>query len=222
MVSRSEGYRRAAGKEALALGCLRQLLQAKVGASGQEIAGYENNYRYGDLRFATGRTIECKGQPIDPDRYPNNFVEVFELTANSEHEGGLERLASLLSMSMQELQQASVRFRGSKSSVGNPKLVSVSITSIASSAFTAYVNYSSGGRHIYLYERDEIVQHIRRASRRGFVRGAGNSNEDTFAVFVPIAEMRWKRSVTAWDWSGDGAEADAVGRLRTVLLEGES
>jgi len=220
MVTRAEGYRRSAGKEARALACLRTLLEMKVGVSGEEIKGYEDNYRFGDLRFPTGRTIECKGQPIDPDRYRNNFVEVFELTSNRLHEGGLEHLAELLTLSVEDLRQVNVRFRGANGSVGSPRRVSVSITSMASSSFTAYVNYSPDNRHVYVYERDEILEHIRRSLSRGFVRGAGNSNDDTFAVFVPLSKMRWEGSGSTWHWSGQGTEVEAVRQLRAALLAG--
>lgn len=218
MVTRNEGYGRGAGKEELALAALRGFLKEKIGHRGEEITGYEDNYRLGDLSFPTGVTVECKGQPVDPARYPQNFVEVFEVTANDLHLGGLARAAELLGMPVDDLVRTRVRARGAAGVVGNQQRVSVSISSIAAAGFTAYVNYLDGGRHIYVYERDELMGHIRTAARQGFVRGAGNSNEDTFAVFVPLSRMRWSRNGTDWRATGDEPEQDSLGRLSRSLL----
>ena len=218
MVTRNEGYGRGAGKEELALAALRGFLKEKIGHHGDEITGYQDNYRLGDLSFPTGVTVECKGQPVDPARYPQNFVEVFEVTRNDLHLGGLARTAELLGMSAEDLTRTRVRARGATGVVGNQQRVSVSISSIATAGFTAYVNYMDGGRHIYVYERDELMGHIRTAARQGFVRGAGNSNEDTFAVFVPLPAMRWARDGGRWVASGTGREDAALDLLRRTLL----
>ncbi|MGA1361795.1 MAG: hypothetical protein ACO36A_02610 [Ilumatobacteraceae bacterium] len=218
MVTRNEGYGRGAGKEELALTALRGFLTEKIGNAGDEITGYDDNYRMGDLRFPSGTTVECKGQPIDPARYTQNFVEVFEVTRNDLHMGGLDRAAELLGMSVADLTRTSVRVRGTTGTVGDQPRVSVSISSIATAGFTAYVNYVDGGRHIYVYERDELMGHIRTAARRGFVRGAGNSNEDTFAVFVPLSRMRWSRSGASWRAAGDEPEQESLARLSRSLL----
>jgi hypothetical protein len=218
MVSRSEGYRRGAGKEQLAVAILQDFLLDKLEYSGEVITDPDDNYRHGDLRFPTGSTIECKGQPIDPVRYPQNFVEVFEVTRNDRHSGGLSQAASLLGLSLNELEDAKVRFRSSESRVGKLPRVSVSITSISYATATAYVNYLNDGRHLYFYRRDEILSHIRTAVRRGFVRGAGNSNEDTFAVFIPLARMRWVKVNQDWQSSGEDSEEDALAQLSNALL----
>lgn len=218
MVTRNEGYGRGAGKEELALAALRGFLKEKIGHHGEEITGYDENYRLGDLSFPSGVTLECKGQPIDPARYPQNFVEVFEVTRNDLHLGGLAHAAELLGMRVDNLMGTQVRTRGAAGTVGNQQRVSVSISSIATAGFTAYVNYLDGGRHIYLYERDELMAHIRAAAGRGFVRGAGNSNEDTFAVFVPLSRMRWSRNGGAWRATGDEPEQESLERLSRSLL----
>lgn len=217
MVSRNEGYRRGAGKEQISIAVLQEFLQVKLGKTGELITGYEDNYRFGDLRFPGGATIECKGQPIDPVRYKQNFVELFEVTRNDLHLGGLQRLAELLRMSVADLERCNVRFRGSTSRVGNLARVSVSVTSIASSAFTAYVNYINGGQHIYLYERTEILRYLSDGVKRGLVRGAGNSNEDTYAVFVPLARMRWSRLNGDWVAAGDQPESTSLSLLVSTL-----
>ena len=71
-------------------------------------------------------TIECKGQPIDPVRYPQNFVEVFEITSNPRHEGGLTRVAEILGVPVDDISEARVKNRGVR--VGGPQCVSVSVT----------------------------------------------------------------------------------------------
>lgn len=223
MVSRNEGYRRGAGKEAVALSILRDFLRETAGTPGTVIEDPDENYLHGDLRFSPTVTIECKGQPIDPDRYRQNFVEVFEVTRNPRHANGFAGLAGLLGMDEPALAAVKVRAGGRTSGLGVLPFVSTSITSIASSAFTAYVNYNDGGRHIYLYARDEIVGHLRRAvAGNGLVRGAGNSNEDTFAVFVPLASMRWTRRNGVWVATGETDGNAARGILAGALGAGGS
>lgn len=217
VVNRNEGYRKSAGKEQLSIAVLQEFFQDKLGHRGSLIDGQEDNYRLGDLRFPRGATIECKGQPIDPVRYKQNFVELFEATRNDLHLGGLQRFADLLHLNVSEVSRAKVRFRGSTTEVGELPRVSVSITSMVSAAFTAYVNYISGGQHIYVYERNEILSHIRTGFSGGLVRGAGNSNEDTYAVFIPLAEMRWSRVREGWAASGSEPESAALSRFADAL-----
>ena len=217
MVSRSEGYRRGAGKEQLSIDVLQEFLRDKLGRCGVVIDGQEDNYRHGDLRFPCGTTIECKGQPIDPFRYEQNFVELFESTQSDRHLGGLQRFADLLHLELSDIIHAKVRFRGSIAQVGELKRVSVSITSMESAAFTAYVNYMNGGQHIYIYERDEILSNIRSGLKKGLVRGAGNSNEDTYAVFIPLPRMRWARNKERWAASGSESEIASISRLADAL-----
>lgn len=221
MVSRNEGYRRGAGKEAVAISILREFLRETAGNPGTVIDDPDENYLHGDLRFSPAVTLECKGQPIDPDRYPQNFVEVFETTRNPRHSGGFAGVAGLLGLDEAALAAVTVRTGATTSALGVLPFVSTSITSIASSALTAYVNYNDGGRHIYLYRRDEILGHLRRAVvGNGLVRGAGNSNEDTFAVFVPLPSMRWARRNGAWVATGETEERVARGVLADLLGPG--
>ena len=210
MISRSEGYRRGQGKERLALNALRSFANQKD-ISLDEITDAEENYRHGDFLVANGSSIECKGQPIDPYKFPNNFVEVCEITQNPLHSGGFDNLAACLDLSAQDLESVRVsnRSTGTKSAFGRPACISVSLTPMLGSSITAYVNAAYGGRHIYLYRRDEILDHVKAAVPRGVVRGAGMSNEDTIAVFIPVSEWRWERTAQAWTYSGSGSEPDA-------------
>ena len=219
MVSRNEGYRRGAGKEEVAIEILQAFLKERIGNPGSVIEDPAENYLFGDLRFGDGPTIECKGQPIDPAKYRQNFVEVFEVTGNQRHSGGFSSLCSVLGFSPDVLAATKVRVAGTTTEVGRLPYVSVSVTSISSAAFTAYVNYLDGGKHIYVYARDEILGHVRSAlANGGFVRGAGKSNEDTFAVFIPLSGMRWSREDGKWSVSGEVTEAKAVATLSAALL----
>jgi len=79
------------------------------------------------------------------------------------------------------------------------------------------VNYSNGGQHIYLYERTEILRYLSDGVKRGLVRGAGNSNEDTYAAFVPLARMRWSRRNGNWVATGDQPEATSLALLVSTI-----
>jgi hypothetical protein len=210
VITRNEGYRRGVGKERLALNAFKDLaIQKNIDI--HEIVDADENYRRGDFESANGSSIECKGQPIDPSRYRQNFIEVCEITQNTLHLRGFEDLAASLDLSYQELEsvQVSNKVTGTRGIFGRPSCLSVSLTPMLGSVLTAYINATDGGRHIYLYRREEIMQHIRTAVRAGVVRGAGNSNQDTIAVFIPISEWRWERKPQAWTYSGIGSEPDA-------------
>jgi hypothetical protein len=209
MVSRRDGYREGMPKEEAALHVLETFYSHKFGVSLQRISDADENYRLGDFRLPSGRTIECKGQPIDPVRYPSNFVEVFEVTNNARHAGGLARVAALLDIPLVDLERAAVRDipRSRRQPLGHPPRVSVSLTSIAGSHFTAYVNPDDGGRHIYIYRRDELLKHVQTAVMRELLRGAGKSNEDTLAVLIPLSLWRWARTKDqGWQYQGIASE----------------
>jgi hypothetical protein len=221
MVSRSEGYLRGAGKEQLSTGILQEFLRDKIGQSGEVIRTARDNYERGDLRFPSGATIECKGQPIDPTRYKYNFVEVFEITNNPLHSDGFRNLGEVLRIAPDQLSNLTVTYKGVTSQLGHPPCLSLSVLSIHNAAFTAYVNYQQGGRYIYLYRQTEITSYLRAATLRGLRRGAGNSNEDTFAVLIPIASMRWVRRGKAWMYGGTGSESEHLRILQRQVTASE-
>lgn len=222
-LSRSEGYRRGAGKEEAGLVVAESFVDDHVGVQMERITDAEENYWLGDLRAPSGATIEVKRQPIDPDRYPQNFVEVFEVTANPRHQAGFADLSELLGVQPDVLAQTRVRdhrHRGASGLLGRPEAMSISVRSMFGSALTAYVNPGTSGiAHIYLYRSDEIVGAIREAvARDGLRRGMGQSNDDTFAVLVPLARFRWSaRAGQPWQYVGEGTEAAALTTLRTAL-----
>jgi hypothetical protein len=218
MVSRSEGYLRGAGKEQLSTGILQEFLREKIGQGGEVIRTARDNYERGDLRFPSGATIECKGQPIDPTRYTYNFVEVFEITNNPLHSDGFRNLGEVLRIAPDQLSNITVTCNGVTSQLGRPPCLSLSVLSIHNATFTAYVNYQQGGRYIYLYRQTEITSYLRAATLRGLRRGAGNSNEDTFAVFIPIANMQWVKRDDKWIYGGAGSENEHLRLLQQHLI----
>lgn len=218
MVSRAEGYRRGAGKESPALAVVQEFFRVVVGVTLEVITDRDENYQLGDLRSPAGVTMECKGQPIDPLKYRQNFIEVFEETHRPEHAGGFRELAALLGMAPERLAELDVVLRdGTRVVLDSLPHVSVSIHSFFNSPLTTYVNYRDGGKWIYVYDRRELTGHIKEAVPKGLRRGMGNSNEDTFAVLIPIAEKRWQRARGHWQWAGAGSAEAAVAHLRAVL-----
>lgn len=220
-ISRSEGYRRGADKAEGGLVSAEAFFREAIGVLPDRITGEDDNPGPGDFRFPTGRTMECKRQPIDPSRYKSNFVEVFELVADGERTDGFARLGQLLDVPVSELEATRVldysqaRHAPRATTLGRVDSVSVSIESIAGSDFTLYVNPDV---HIYIYLSDELMNAIRYAMvRDGLRRGMGRSNDDTFAALVDLAGMRWSRLGSGWRYVGEGAERAAVEYLRTRL-----
>lgn len=221
MVSRSEGYRLSVGKEEMSLQRAAGFFRRVVALELDRIENADENYLLGDFRTASGWTIECKGQPIDPVRYPQNFVEVFEVTTVTRHMGGFSNLANLLGLTPAAL--AAVTFEDRRrnhtsagGTLGRLPYVSVSIRSIAGSALTIYVNPAAG--HVYVYRSLELIEHVITAvGAGGLRRGMGRSNEATFAVQVPLAAWRWSvDALDDWQYRGSGAELEAVDAIKSI------
>jgi hypothetical protein len=140
-ISRAEGYRRGAGKGEEGVEVARRFVEDVLDAPTEEIASADDNSRLGDLRTSSGSTVEVKRQPIDPKRYSENFVEVFELTSGrtQNHLAGFQTLSQLLDIEQPKLSRVPVRSRGESGPLGRPTAVSVSIQSMAGSAATMYV-----------------------------------------------------------------------------------
>lgn len=220
MVSRSEGYRRALGKEEGALTVAAKLMREVVGVELRRIEDRAENYERGDFRAPSGCTLECKGQPIDPVKYPQNFVEVFEETRNADHASGLSELAVLLDMSEEQLAAARVRDRRrpprGQTKVGRVPNVSVSIHTFAAASYVIYVN--TFGRVVYVYDSRELLNLIREAVRvHGFQRGMGRSNEDTYAVLVGLPSAIWRGDMNGWTFTGTGDREGIIAGLRAAL-----
>lgn len=223
-ITRAEGYQRGRAKEEAGLQLAETFLARLLGIPADQITridGADDNYRYGDLRLPSGKTIEVKRQPINPDRYPLNFVEVAEITFNPRHRHGTGMLAQALGIDVDRLSRAQVRdYRHDghpESALGRPEHLSVSITSMLASTATMYVNPDDG--HVYVYRSEEIIDHIKRGVLNDNLRrGQGNSNDDGLAVLVPLPRWRFHRGTDGlWRYTGTGtAEAEKT-LLRTRL-----
>ena len=221
-ISRAEGYHRGAGKEEVSLALASAFLLYALGESATRIDDPDSNYRLGDLRCSSVHsTIEVKGQPIDPEKYPRNFVEVFEDTSAGRldhHARGFDDVAARLGLAPSELATTRVqRFdRPGRpiEQLGRLGHVSVSITSMFGAAATIYLNNTS--TMLYFYRSSDLIKLVQRAVRaEGLRRGQGGSNRDTHAVLVPIPALRWSRGDGAWRFVGDGP--DGRERAREIL-----
>lgn len=224
-VSRSDGYRLGRGKEDATLGIVRDFCDSVLGVRVSTIAEPQRNRSSGDLD--TGKsTIECKGQPIDPDRFDRNFVEVMEDTtagAREYHRDGLRRTAEILSMSLERL--VSCRYTDCRADrivrdVGCIEYVSASLESVAGSEATVYANADPNRTFVYVYSQHYLLWHVRDAVLRNEMRrGMGASNEDTFGVLVPVSAARWRRIDGVWNYVGRGVEPVNAAR-RLLGLDG--
>lgn len=220
MVTRTEGYIAGRGKEKLALDMAEAFFVNRVGVDLRTVTDKDENYDHGDFCAPSGEYIEVKGQPIDPVRYPENFVEICEITDNPLHRGGMTRLARLLDMTIDQLSAVSVWNAPTRTRTifGAPTCVSVSLHTLASARVTAYVNATSPTAHLYIYGRAELLQAVQQAIRSGTVRGAGNSNEDSIGVKVPLPLMTWTSPEGGgWRYTGAHTEQWALSKLQSVL-----
>lgn len=226
-VSRSLGYLLGAGKEELSLALAIEFLKVQLGVDASQIEDRDENFLVGDLRCTpAGSTVEVKGQPIDPKKYPKNFIEVFEDTSRQRpphHASGFDDVAMHLRLTRTELAVVPVvRFDipgRPTQKLGELTHVSVSITSIASAAATIYVNNTS--KMLYFYSSDALLSMIRDSVRNeGLRRGQGGSNRDTHAVLVPVSELRWQGGQGAWAFVGAGNPTAARERALQILAAG--
>jgi hypothetical protein len=220
-ISREEGYRRSAGKEDPALQVAREFFEVVVGlAAPTVIVEAERNRKHGDLDLGH-ITAECKSQPIDPEQYDRNFVEVFEDTSSLErfhHRDGLRRTADILNIDLDVMVRVSyrdARTRGQSglrlglglAELGALPFVSCSLESIAGSELTIYVNPDPRRTFVYVYRRAFLLEQVRRQVLQGGLwRGKGRSNDDTFGVFVVNSPACWRREQKTWQFTGPGVE----------------
>lgn len=209
MVSRSEGYKRSIGKEEKGLIVVEDFLGSIFSVTPKRITG-KRNFEEGDLALPIGN-IEVKSQPINPFKYRKNFVEVCEVTDSTKphHKGGFQKLKSIINISSEQL--ASVKVCDMRKGIhsinrqllfGKASYVSVSISNFANAKFCFYVNSSEENRFLYCYSSEWLLSEIRNVMlSEGVSRGAGMSNEDTFAVFTRI-KIVWKYENNKWKFQG--------------------
>lgn len=224
-ISRSAGYKAGAGKEEAALRTFESLLAARFKVSATRVTDAQENYEFGDFRFERGNTVECKGQPIDPAVYEQNFIEVFEDTsrgAQPHHATGFDLVAAAAGMQPDALAALPVRANPkrsrlrSRSSLGRLPFVSASIHTFVHAVAVAYVNSEKG--IVALYESKQLLNMVRDAmTKGGLMRGAGRSNDDTFSVFVPYPDLIWERTATSFRFAGTGAGDAAEAEARKLF-----
>lgn len=220
-VTRNQGYELGRHKEDPALDVVRDCIAQVIGLEARVIDDPARNKRHGDLEMVG--TAECKGQPIDPDRYPHNFVEVFEdLTAlaRDHHRDGLARTATILGISEDQLAKAKYRDHRTPNRemkvVGELSHVGASMESIWGSDLTIYANAAPASTFVYFYTKAFLLQAVREAVVADRLqRAMGRSNEDTFAVMVPISPARWQRVEGAWKYVGQGKPP--IARIRAAM-----
>lgn len=219
-VTRSEGYRRSRGKEERTLCVVRSCMREVLGIDPGFIRDPERNRTEGDIDCGS-TTAECKGQPIDPDAYRNNFVEVMEDTTSTRkavHRDGFARTSQILGLDPSRLAACfyTDRRTSSRRRVDALAYVSCSLESIAGSEITIYANSDPKRTFVYFYSREYLIAQIHDAvTRNRMCRGAGNSNQDTFGVFVPNSPARWQQRNGAWGYVGPGSPP--LDRLRHLL-----
>lgn len=222
MITRADGYRRSAGKEEKGILVAVNFLSHVLGVNVELISDKHANYSQGDLLTENRKSIEVKTQPINPIKFKYNFVELFEITDKPEHSAGFRRVADILEMTLEKLASVAVRLRnGQIESLTHLANVSVSIESFNRSIFVVYVNPYDANKYIYVYEKSFLKHHITDAVlKKGLVRGAGNSNVDTFAVYVPYPPAIWRHTdVTGWKYAGSEREHDVMRSLTECLFK---
>lgn len=216
-ITPDEGYRRSAGKEEAGIEVVKHFLWCVIGLGAEDIEDPLENYHHGDLRVGT-TTIECKTQPINPEKYTTNFIEVFKdmgALSKEKHREGFETTARILGMTIEALTRALVvdcrERRRPKRPLGNMEYTNASLQSIGGSAMTIYANPDPVRTFLYLYSRQHIIGYIRReVQTQGLFRALGNSDDDTFGVLIPVSPARWRRTGNNWIYLGEGIEPIAT------------
>jgi hypothetical protein len=177
-ITRSEGYRdqRRQNRGRQGQEIAKDWLSRVLNETWTEILS-DDNYFKGDLMNDRGHRVEVKTQPIS-QRYKRNFVEVFEETSgyNKDHLNGLHQLATLFNIDPKVLQYniPDCDFTS----------LSFSLEPLRSTTPFLYINCDTG--LIALYSAQELLSSVREQLLipRACQKGRGNSNEDTYSVFV--------------------------------------
>jgi hypothetical protein len=205
-ITRTEGYKLGVSKEQGALDVFEDFMKHKLNIDAEFVTDKTENWKKGDFKLKNGKYIEVKGQPVDPEKYPVNFVEIGEITNKPYHTEGYKDLGDILSLSS-PLSDVKVldKSTNARYNLGEPYALSVSIASMGNNTTYAYVNQTK--EIVYLYTAKTLLNFIREAlDKRGIIKGAGKSNEDTLAVLVPNAAAIWKKTNGEWKFIGNGDE----------------
>ena len=207
---RNAAYSKGKPKEQAGLDVFADFIKNKLNTTATFSEGYEENWLYGDFKLASGKYIEVKSQPINPELYNGmNFIEICEYTNNPKHYDGYTTLNSKLNMLglNKDLANIDVKNRRAGSSVKFEKdnNVSVSISSLFNGSTWAYVNADL--KIVYLYSAKTLLNSIIKAlTTKGLNIGSGSSHNQTLSVFVPIPSAIWKKENDVWQFIGNGDE----------------
>jgi hypothetical protein len=205
-LSRREAYALCAGKEVPGLMAAETLLRQVYGTSPDLVTDPDENRTRGDFRMADGRYVEVKSQPICPDVFSSNIVEVCEIVGDSardfeRHGGGFSRLAEWLGTTEDRLSDRIVHVArdGSVARFGFHETLHFSLTSMAAADATVFVNPRPPKFWAYVYPREELCSAVRHAARCGLHRGPGRMHDDAFGVYIPVAKhVYWCNHGEPW------------------------
>jgi hypothetical protein len=205
-ITRTEGYKLGVSKEQGALDVFEDFMKHKLNIDVEFVTDKTENWKQGDFKLSNGKYIEVKGQPVDPEKYPVNFIEIGEITNKPYHTDGFKQLQDVLGLTF-PLSDVKVwdKPKNAGYSLGEPYALSVSIASMGNNTTYAYVNQTK--EIVYLYTAATLLGLLRDAlAKKGIIKGAGKSNEDTLGVLVPNAKAIWKKENGEWKFIGSGEE----------------
>lgn len=201
IITRTEGYKRAAGKEEQSENIFYNWSK-NYNINTIKTEGYENNRLYGDFILPNKHFLELKSQNIG--QYSKNFIEIGEYTQNPLHSEGYNTLSTVLdNNNITNLHNIKLTNRNKTvSTFGTPEYFNIGLTPVFNGAHIMYINIAT--QLIYLYSNKKFIQHIMNAIQtNGFHRGLGMSNEDSVAVFIPNSEVSWQQQSNEWVYTGN-------------------
>jgi hypothetical protein len=214
-VSREEGYARGAGKEERGLKMAEHFFASKIGVEPIERVEGVANFFLGDHIFPSGRTWETKRQPIDPFKYRQNVIEVFEITGKKKHADGWRLLAGTLGCDEDKLKRCTYLDRNTQIPLPDGH---ISPSLLTARRATGYCYVNPDGPYLYICRSSSIRKQARSAFLGGNLRrGPGNCNDDSWVFFSPLPATRWKFEGGVWVWIGDGDEEPHLSNIREVL-----
>lgn len=200
IITRNEGYKRAAGKEEQSENIFSNWTET-YNIDTTKTQGYDNNRLYGDYMLSNNSFLELKSQNVG--QYSKNFVEIGEYTKNSLHNEGFNTLSKHLQQyAITDLENIKLTNRNKTiTTFGKPEHFNIGLTPVFNGAHIMYINIST--ELIYFYSNKKFLTHIMKAiANNGFHRGLGMSNEDSVAVFIPNSEVSWQKQDNKWVYTG--------------------
>ncbi|MEQ1933167.1 MAG: hypothetical protein ABL962_04725 [Fimbriimonadaceae bacterium] len=223
---RAAKYRAGHGKEEIAINLAQDFLRSVLGVESGFVEDAQLNYECGDLRCGE-KWVEVKGQGINPQKYDQNYVEIFEGPLPSTKHSDFAELAASLKIDEDVLSRVLftpyTMINGRKRAVsreclGQIQPVSISITNFLKTSAVIYANnWIEGLRYLCVYDSTDLFQQCREAILNNLLtRGRGLSNFVTYAVNIPYSDMIWLIEDDVWTYSGHD-EALAIAEVKSLL-----